>query len=457
MPKIKKSLENFGDNMQYRFVKFLIENPESFAEIEPYINPKSFDDEGLVSILGVMKVFYEEKGRTPSYMDLEFTLKDTVNETTALDKAYTAFKKIKEEEGMTDGVETAGEIGMKLVREKETLNQLKNAQISISNSGYAPERLERIIEGLQKIEGTSSAPYVTPISMYNEIMNESTAERVPTGIKILDAQMNGGLPRGTTGLLIAGTGVGKTTLFSIMACQTALLGNKVLYIFFEDKDTDFCRKFYSNITGLSTDAFHKDSPSCKEAEDAVREIFKNDLCVKDAFTNNVRAMRLVNGETTVEMLKSKVCALIAQGWVPDVIFLDYIQCMKSSKDDKMSVDKEYATLDRLMKRLDAFAQEENLALWVAQQTNRDGAKKDSSDRMGNVQGSFRICQTATGILYLERDRESADNGDYNRINLYLDKMRGSSLAKWRHAYLHNGTCQIDLSCADTTGPDYVPF
>lgn len=459
MATAKKDLEYFGDGMQYRFVKHLIENPDSFVEIEPYVNPKNFSDEGLVSIITVMKDFFEEKGRTPSYHDLEYHLKDIINDQDRLDKTYSAFCKIKNEKELEDGMETASEIGMKYVKEKEVIKQLENAKASFKNSGYSQERLERVLEGLENIEGASNASYVTPMSKFDEIMSEENAERVCSGVIPLDKAMKGGLARGTTGLLIAGTGVGKTTLFSIMACGSAIQGNNVLYVFFEDKDTDFCRKFYSNITGLPTDSFHADSPDKTKAENMVRDYLREHEDVRKAFTHNVRAMRLPNGETTVEQLKSKIRSMIAKGWKPDIVFLDYIQCMKSSTDNKMSIEKEFATLDRCMKRLDSFAQEQNFALWVAQQTNRDGAKKESSDRIGNVQGSFRLCQTASAILYLERDHDTEEL-DFNAINLYLDKMRGASVAKWIHTYMNNGTCQLDLNrgefiTGEPTDADYL--
>lgn len=449
MPTLKKDLEYFGDGFQYRFVKSLIEKPSDFVEIESYLNPKLFNDPGLVEILTKMKEFYRDKGRVPSYVDLEYYLKDSVKKEEELDLVYSSFKKIKDEE-LFDGMFEANEIGIEYVKKKETLHQLDLAKTSISNSGYDADRLTRIIENLQSIENNGNVECINPGEMFSDIMSENKSERVKCGIPQLDTQMNGGLGRSTTGLLIAGTGVGKTTLFSIMACNSAIQGNKVLYIFFEDKDTDFCRKFYSNITGRPTDDFHCDSPNRKAAEDAVREVFRKRPEVKEAFFKNVKAIRMVNGETTVEMVKTKIRSLIVSGWKPDIVFLDYIQCMKSSSDGKMSIDKEYATLDRCMKRLDAFAQEENFALWVAQQTNRDGNKKDSPDRIGNVQGSFRLCQTASAILYLERNNE--EEGEYNKINLYLDKCRGASLGAWKGAYMNNGTCEINL----TEGGGYDP-
>ena len=441
MPALEKDLDYYGEGFKYRLVKSFIEKPSDFVEIESYLNPKIFNDDRLAFIVTKMKEFYREYGRVPSYVDLEYHLKDNVKKQEDLDAIYTTFKKIKDEE-FFDGMFKANEIGVEFIKRNETLHQLDLAKNSIKSSGYEASRLTRIIENLQSIENNGNVECFTPGEMFEEIMTENKSDRVKSGIEILDNQMNGGLARSTTGLLIAGTGVGKTTLFSIMACKSAICGNKVLYIFFEDKDTDFCRKFYSNRTKRPTDDFHKDSPKCKEAEVEVREEFRKHPEIKEAFFKNVKAMRMANGETEIETLKIKIRSLIVSGWKPDIVFLDYIQCMKSSSDGRMSIDKEYATLDRLMKRLDAFAQEENFALWVAQQTNRDGNKKDSPDRIGNIQGSFRLCQTASAILYLERNNETEN--DYNRINLYLDKCRGASLGAWKGAYMNNGTCQLKL-------------
>ena len=129
MAYLKKNLEDFGDGMQYRFVKHLIEHPESFVEVGPYIDPKVFQDEGLISIVSVMKDFFDKKGRTPSYFDLEYHLKDIIKEQAKLDKTYTAFRKIKDEKEFCDGLETAGEIGIKYVKLNDTLKQLENANM----------------------------------------------------------------------------------------------------------------------------------------------------------------------------------------------------------------------------------------------------------------------------------------------------------------------------------------
>ena len=436
----------FGEAFPYKLVKSFIESPGKFTEVEGFINPDLFEEcgLGLGDLVKHIKSFYNEKGVVPGYADLEYYIKDRVKDRGDLNAIYNAFKKVKEDK-MSEGIDTAAETGIAFLKKMEALRQLKNAKTSVEKSGYDVDRIVRIIDGLQSIENGTKCEFFSPISILDKVFDEKIEETIPTGLDELDRQLKGGTPKGTTNLLLAGTGVGKTTLFSIMACKQVLMGKKVLYIYFEDKDTNFARKFYSVITGRYTSDFFKDSPKFPEAKKEMFDIFAKYPEIKDSLdSNHIRVMRLGNGDTTVDTIKSKIRQQIVTGWKPDVVFIDYLSCIKPSTDGKLSLEKEYAAYERAIKRLDSFAQDENFVLWVAQQFNREGCKFDSAyNRLGSIQGSYRVTQTASVIISLIRNTE--DDDDYNRVNLYLDKSRFSELTQWEGIYMNNGTCQIDFS------------
>lgn len=441
---MKESLTTvYGDALAYKVVKSFIESPENFVDVEGFVQPEMFEDAGfgLDVLVKEIKEFYKEKGFAPGYADLEYYVKDRIKDKGERNSAYQAFTKVKDNK-LLDGIDTASEVGVNYLKKIEAVRQLKNAKASVEKSGYDTDRIARIIEGLQGIENGHSEEWTTPGDMLEEVLDEGMEEKVATGLKELDEHLSGGIPKKTTNLLLAGTGVGKTTLFSIMACEAALRGNKVLYLYFEDKNTDFNRKFYAHVTGRYTNHFYKGSPGYEEASEQIRNKMKDER-IKNAF-HNIKQVKLPNGDTTVDKIKTVVRKLIIGGWRPDVVFLDYLQCIKSSTDGKLSIKDEAATMDRAMKRLDAFAQEEDFLLWVAQQFNREGCRFDSTyNRLGSIQGSFRVTQTASVILCLLKNNE--DNEDFNRVNLYLDKSRYSSLCEWENSYLNNGTCQIALN------------
>lgn len=440
----------YGEAFPYKLVKSFIENPTNFAEIEGYIDPTLFDNSGLGLglVVKAIKNFHEDRGFMPGYSDLEYYIKETIKDQGDMRAAYTAFKKITESK-MMEGIDTVATQGIDFIKQQEAMRQLDNARKSIKASGYSTERIVRIIEGLQGIENSGGSEYFSPVSLLEKVLAEDIEEKVITGIKELDEHLGGGVPKGTTNMLLAGTGAGKTTLFSIMACRTAQSGRRVLYISFEDKDTDFARKFYSVVTGEYTSNFYKGSEKYEQAAAKLNNLFSMKPSIKERLDKDyIRVLRLPNGDTTVDNIKNAVRRMIVGGWRPDVVFIDYLSCIKPSTDGKLSIDKEYAAYERCVKRLDAFAQEENFVLWLAQQFNREGCKFDSSyNRLGSIQGSFRVTQTASVILSLIRDTD--DTSDYNRVNIYLDKSRFSSLTQWEGVYLNNGTCQIDLSSGDS--------
>lgn len=459
--RTKKTLEDFqGTVFQDKFVKSLMENPSKFAEIEGYLSPDYFSTPGLQQIIKVMKDYYEEKGKVPTYSVLEYLLKDAVQTSDEFKSAAISFKMLKECD--TDGIAEVLDLGVNYVSGLALIRELENAIRRVKERGYTEQKRDEIVEIIQRIGNNASVSYTTPGDLFEKIMNESEEDRVPSFIPQLDKQMNGGLLKGTTGLLVAGTGVGKTTLMSIMACNAACHGYKTLYIWFEDKDTDIGRKFYSCVTRRYTTDFMAGSPNQEAAEKDIRQKFKDNPSIKEGFYKNLKLLKLPNGSTTVEELTSKVRAFwIKEGWIPDVVFIDYMSCLAPSSDKKMAIEQEFVALDKATKKLDAFAQEQNFALWIAQQTNREGAgsgSKSDADDASDIQGSWRIKQTASAVLVLKRDK---NREDWNEIVLTLDKCRGGEPHKWKHAYLNNGTCQINLEdqrdYKDEKNCEDVPF
>lgn len=441
---VKDDLYFIGTNGQYRFVKSILTNKEIFMEALPSLKPAHFTDGALKKIVKSIKERYEESGSVTNITDLEYILKSCKEEEIPLLKA--AYKKLTEEE--FEGQEVATEACLEFIKRKEALNILANGTEAIKNSGYALQRVGNIIDKLQAIERYSSALDVTPFDLMDDILSETPIVKVKTGLAELDEKMNGGLAKGSLGLLIAGTGVGKTTLASIMCCNAAILNNKVLHIFFEDSLSDIGKKYYAHLTNRYTSEFSGENKKLLKDE-----IWNSHPNAKNALKNNVKLLRMPNGTTTVDDIISTVNRLITvQNWKPDMIFLDYIGCMETTSNEVLKMQNECQAYERMTKRLESFAADYNIAIWIAQQTNRGGMIADTANqRMGNIQGSFRVTQPCSAILYLDRTQGNISTKD--NANLYLDKCRGGEPTEWENIFFNNGTCQIDLSDVIRTDKD----
>lgn len=391
-----------------------------------------------------MNTKYEESSQLLSYRDIQYLLCSELTYVNDLDAAKESFNKLRslgsENEAIDGQVVATQEIG-NWIKAQEAIRIFNLGRTYFKDKPFNLDILGHYIDELQHIGNRVETDDTTPADIMNRIFEENGEEKIPTGIKEVDIALNGGHIRGTLGLLIAGTGVGKSTLSTIMCCNVALKGYKVLQIFFEDRPEDIGRKYYAHLTGRYTNEFN--SKAQKEA--LKQEIWDSDPQAKEALTKRIKLRAMDNGSTTVEHIKAYVRHLIeCENWRPDMIFIDYLSCLVGGSNKSYVNENEWAMFERMSKKLAAFAKEINAAIWIAQQTNRTGEGETDFETRGLscIQGSYRIGQPCTTVLYLKKRKSDMKN---NRASLCLEKARDGELKDWIDIYMNNGNCTIDLS------------
>lgn len=451
----KNTLGFLGTNGQYLIAKALIEDKEFFLKIEKSVNPNVFTDMALQKVVKIFINRYRENGELLTYKALEMLIKATNPSQTELAE----FKKIfeillsKANEAELQLAKETSEEYFKRIETDRILDNFKNAL----KKGYTVEKLGKYLQELQNVESVNSIYAPKSVDELIDVtLSTPSTIRVQTGINELDRIFRGGLPKGAVSLLIAGTGIGKSTLGSIICCNAANLGKKVLHIFFEDLETEIAQKYYAHLLNRNTFEFEDLATNYEKRKQLSSELRSISFNAKDFLKKNVKLFRMRNGETTVEDIMTEVRKLkTLEDWVPDLIFIDYFSCLRTTSNETIRMQNEWQAMERCMKKIELFANSENIAILVAQQTNRNGMDEDTANkRMANIQGSYRITQPASIILYLDRT-----GCEKNRANLYIDKARGCDVngkTDYENILLDNGTCQIDLSDdCDTEVPDFL--
>lgn len=451
----KNTLGFLGTNGQYLIAKALIEDKEFFLKIEKSVNPNVFTDTALQKVVKIFINRYRENGELLTYKALEMLIKATNPSQTELAE----FKKIfeillsKANDAELQLAKETSEEYFKRIETDRILDNFKNAL----KKGYTVEKLGKYLQELQNVESVNSIYAPKSVDELIDVtLSTPSTVRVQTGINELDRIFRGGLPKGAVSLLIAGTGIGKSTLGSIICCNAANLGKKVLHIFFEDLETEIAQKYYAHLLNRNTFEFEDLATNYEKRKQLSSELRSISFNAKDFLKKNVKLFRMRNGETTVEDIMTEVRKLkTLEDWVPDLIFIDYFSCLRTTSNETIRMQNEWQAMERCMKKIELFANSENIAILVAQQTNRNGMDEDTANkRMANIQGSYRITQPASIILYLDRT-----GCEKNRANLYIDKARGCDVngkTDYENILLDNGTCQIDLSDdCDTEVPDFL--
>lgn len=223
-------------------------------------------------------------------------------------------------------------------------------------------------------------------------------------------------------------------------------GYKVLHFFFEDEEVNIRRKYYGFVTDID---------ACELSLPGVRPIaiqrLNEDTDIKRMLKENVICERLSTGEIRASEIKNKIRQYIARGFKPDLIIIDYFECLKFEKSDVG--DSEWSKEGVTMRKLESMAKEFNVALWVPVQGTRDSI---GAEIVGMMQagGSVKKTQIAHVVITFGQTDEMKTQG---KINVFLGKFRAGRIDKnkFMNVYLNNGTCKFDMSETDD-GTD-LPF
>lgn len=179
-------------------------------------------------------------------------------------------------------------------------------------------------------------------------------EPITTGITLLDGYTNGGLSKGELGLVIGGTGGGKSMFLAWLASRALMAGKNVIYYTLELSEADIAKRIDASLLNCNIGATHNyiDVITRKMSD------LKGNLIIKEYPTKNC----------TVETIVSHIERERSLGNKPDLVLLDYLDLLRfSSKYTELRHNLQNAT-----EEMRGVAKRYDVAVWTASQTNRDG-------------------------------------------------------------------------------------
>lgn len=436
--QIQEAFRKYIDEPKQRIVaKGLIEDNKLFSQLHKLIVPNAFGELNVRLIMGEVMRYYEDKGKVPSYDILDMLMMQKAKTDIEREEFKSLLKVMKEDKILSD-LHDIKEHAVRFFKQQETI-KLSNKILQSIEAGYDDDKLRALLDDAKDIlVPTDNDLGASPVDYMEEIFNDEDAEKVPTGYFELDAVLGGGLQKGNVGLLAAHTGAGKTTFSTAMAIQAAIQGYNALQIVFEESEKDIIKKQYACLTKdyVSNMSRKRISEETKAEVRRWMPIISKKIVVK----------RLKNTKTTWEEVENFIFNLImVKNFNPDVIFIDYFDCLKHSTDMRLT---QVQAATRCIKKIDDFAKTHKYAIWVMQQTNRQGAQAATKgDVEGNIQGAFAVQQTTAVNMYLTKSEEEKTT---NKATLTLKKNRQGCLCTFESFYFNNGTLQIDMSTATTS-------
>lgn len=450
---VKKDLGYLGVDFQHKLVKLFFEDSSFFTMINPIVDQNMFTENILRRIVGLMKDRYNESNIAPNYVDIDLYIRANISDSITLDSMLSVLQSLRD--GDLIGQDIVKEESEKFFKQ-QNLTKAVNKAIEIIKDGNSSRYydIEDMFKKALEVNTGLDMGY-NPMDGIEEALKENYRKVIPTGFNRLDKALFGGLGTGELGVIIAPSGIGKTSATTGFAASAATYkckendyrGYKVLHIHFEDEDVNIKRKYYGWITGIDASDLSK-----PEYSTVVKQKLRTDLCEEARMIHeNIWCFHLVSGEVNVGQVEQILKQGISRGFNPDLIIIDYFECLRLESGDRS--DSEWTKEGLTMRKLEALAHKYDVALWVPIQGTKDSFDKEILG-LSSAGGSVKKVQIGHVIITLARTQEQKKT---HRITVSLEKFRAGRMddSVMPNVKFNNGTCKFDEDEEDSSMLDYV--
>jgi replicative DNA helicase len=399
----EKNFGYLGNTFQIQLLNNIILFKDFAASIVDVLDPKYFDNQYFRLIMQMIKEYYVKYEHVPNFDTLDQLTKSEISAPMAQKMVLDMVKQVKD--APLEGHNFVQEKSLKFCKQQELQKVMTKAQKIIDKGDFESyDHLEEMVrEALMVGEidpGTNDV-----FSNLDEVLQDDYRHPIPIGITGIDNLLKGGLAKGEIGVILAPTGVGKTTVLTKFANHAFNLGYNVLQVFFEDNPKIIQRKHFTLWTGIAPD-------NLSQFRDEVMEKVRT---VQASMPNKLTLKKLPSDTLTLNQIKNQIRKLIAEGTKVDLIVLDYIDCIMPDKN----LGDEWKSEGSVMRGFESMCHELGLVGWTATQGNRSSISSDvvTTDQMG---GSIKKAQVGHVIISVAK---SLQQKEMNLATIAITKSR----------------------------------
>lgn len=240
-------------------------------------------------------------------------------------------------------------------------------------------------------------------------------ERIPFDLDFFNKITNGGLPRKTLSVVMAGVGAGKSLFMCHHAAACLNQGKNVLYITLELAEEEVAKRIDANLMNTSFDDLMVMSKDMyRRKAEAIKHKTNGKLIIKEYPPTTASATHFRALLNELRLKKS---------FRPDIIFVDYINICASARLKATGSGDLYGLVKSIAEEIRGLAVEFNLPIVSATQVNRAGYN-NSDFGMENTSESFGLPATCDMFFALIR---TEDLDPLNQIMIKQLKNRFSDL------------------------------
>lgn len=412
----RNSFAHFERDFQEKIVQAMLTDRVWAAQIAEVIDIEYFEYAYLRLLSGKYFDHYQQYKEFPSLELMVTIIKEDLinsNDKVLADQIVTVLKNTRAKKDLGD-LGLVKDLTLKFCRQQG----FKKALIDCTQLIDTEEHYDRAVEIVKKAisAGQVQSPGMSLEddieARYSETFRETikTNIQTPSGNVSLDERkfLNGGTGNGELYTVIANSGVGKSHVLVHIGAEALSQGKNVLHFSMELRERAIGVRYDSHLLKIN-------SLDCPDYKFEIKKFYQENA----GKIGKLRIKEFPTGTATVNTLRAFIDKLALENFRPDLLVVDYAGIMRSSSKYEL----ERLELKKIYEELRGLAQELDLGIWTACQSNREGADAEiiTMKNMAESYAQSHICdfvmgfgrpeaQKATGFgtLFVAKNRNGID-------------------------------------------------
>ena len=208
----RKNFGYLGHSFQLKLINLIVTDNPFFNTIIDAIQSKYFDNQYFKLIMQLIKEYYEKYQTAPSFDALDQLTRIEISSEMAQKYIFDMLKEIKEA-SFEDHL-FIKEKSLNFCKQQELKKAITKVENIMEKGDFENyDKCEELIRDAIKI-GDGDLGSFEIFTELEKLLEDDYRHPIPTGVDGLDNILNGGLAKGEIGVVLAPTGVGKTTMLN---------------------------------------------------------------------------------------------------------------------------------------------------------------------------------------------------------------------------------------------------
>lgn len=246
---------------------------------------------------------------------------------------------------------------------------------------------------------------------------EGAGNSIACGISTMDNIMRGGLRPSQMGVILAGTGKGKSQVLNFFMHTAMKAGKNVVYYSLEMSYQEVAQRLWSGLIDIASNDM---TDRMKEVRALVAETSKTS---KSKGWGESIIKTYPTGQASISMLSGHLSLLERHyKFKPDLVIVDYADILKATG----KFDQRRDEVANIYVGLRGLAVNHNIPVWTASQTNKEGWKKKRID-LDNMSDSWDKAKIADYIFGLTQNDDERLAGEAQMSPLKIRNNSGGGI------------------------------